>query len=160
VITDANILINLLHVGFLFLLGKLPGFRFVIPEEVRREVEEPAQAESLGAALAQDFLRIEPMAEIAELSIYAELRERFGPGESACLSVAQSRGWLIATDEKRAFRQEVLRRLGQGRLLNTAGILLLAIRADVLTVEDADRAKDRLEECRFRMNFNSFKELL
>ncbi len=39
VAVDANVLINFLHVQRLDLLGKLPGFGFVIPEEVCRESE-------------------------------------------------------------------------------------------------------------------------
>jgi len=34
VITDTNILINLTHIGRLDLLGKLPPYSFVVPEEV------------------------------------------------------------------------------------------------------------------------------
>lgn len=37
VVTDTNILINLLHVGLLELLGKLPPYSFVVPEEVGSE---------------------------------------------------------------------------------------------------------------------------
>jgi predicted nucleic acid-binding protein len=160
VVTDANILINLLHVQMLWLLGRLTGYRFVIPEEVQLEIKEETQAAGLSHALAQNVLSLERMEGIAQLSIYTELRGRFGVGESACLSMAQARNWLIATDERRAFRQEVLRRLGAGRLLNTPGIILLAIKAGSLSVEDADEAKRQLENKRFRMKFGSFRELL
>jgi predicted nucleic acid-binding protein len=160
VVADANILINLAHVALFSVIGKLSGFRFVIPEEVRLEVKDPSQAAALDEALAQNLVRAETMAETVELSIYTELRARFGPGESACLSMAQARSWFIATDEKRAFQRELLRRLGPGRLLNTPGILLLAIRAGVLTVEEADEAKRRLEGKRFKMDFSSFRDLL
>ena len=160
VVADANVLINLLHVGLLSVIGKLPGFRFVIPDEVRLEVKEKAQAAVLDEGVAQNLLQVKPIAGTAELSMYAELRARFGPGESACLSMAQARSWFIATDEKRAFQREVLRRLRPGRLLNTPGILLLAIRAGVLTVEEADEAKRRLESKRFKMDFGSFRDLM
>jgi hypothetical protein len=45
VVTDTNILINLIHVGLLNLLGKLPPYSFVIPEEVVREIKDPDQGE-------------------------------------------------------------------------------------------------------------------
>jgi predicted nucleic acid-binding protein len=160
VVTDANILINLLHVEILALLGKLPGFRFVIPEEVRQEVKEPSQAAALTGALAQNLLQVDALEGVAELSVYAELRGRFGAGEAACLSIAQVRNCFIATDERGAFRQEVTRRLGPGRLLNTPGVILLAIKAGALTIEDADEVKRQLEKKRFRMKFGSFRELL
>jgi hypothetical protein len=43
VVTDTNILINLIHIGRLDLLGKLPPYSFVVSEEVVNEVREPAQ---------------------------------------------------------------------------------------------------------------------
>ena len=83
-----------------------------------------------------------------------------GPGEAACLGLAVMHGWLVASDEKRVFRREAQSRLGPGRIVNTAGIFLLAIRAGVLTVEEADSVKTELERHRFRMTFTSFRDLL
>jgi hypothetical protein len=54
----------------------------------------------------------------------------------------------------------VVERLGEQRLLTTPGILLASIRAGQLTVDEADRIKQRLEALRFRMSFDSFGELL
>ena len=39
VVTDANVLINLAHVKRLGLLGSLPGYEFVVPPEVKEELE-------------------------------------------------------------------------------------------------------------------------
>jgi predicted nucleic acid-binding protein len=83
-----------------------------------------------------------------------------GEGEAACLAVATTRGWLVASDEKRAFLREARNRLGPGRILNTPGLLVLAIRAGLITLEEADRAKHLLEQHRFRMRFNSFKDVI
>ena len=49
--------------------------------------------------------------------------------------------------------------LGPGQLLTTPGLFVLAIRARVISVEDADRCKAVLEENRFKMRFNSFSEV-
>ena len=76
------------------------------------------------------------------------------------MSLAQTRGWLIASDEKRVFRREALSGLGPGRIINTPGILLVAIRAGVLSIDEADRMKTDLEQHRFRMPFGSFREML
>jgi predicted nucleic acid-binding protein len=83
-----------------------------------------------------------------------------GQGEAACLALAESRGWLIASDERRRFRREVFARLGEGRLVTTAGLFVLAIRAGILTVEEADQMKAVLEQRRFRMTFASFRDVL
>jgi hypothetical protein len=92
--------------------------------------------------------------------VYAELIQILGSGEAACLSLAECRQWFIASDEMKKFRRETLARLGTGRLLNTPGILTLAITRSILTVEDADSAKAVLEQRRFIMNFRSFRDVL
>jgi predicted nucleic acid-binding protein len=160
VVTDTNILINLLHIGRLDLLGKLPPYSFVVPEEVVKEVREPQQAQALHIAMSSGLLSEVRLADPAELKVYADLVQILGSGEAACLSLAQCRQWLIASDEKKKFRRETLARLGTGRLLNTPGILTLAITGGVLTVEDADQAKAVLELHRFIMSFRSFRDVL
>ena len=50
VVTDTNILINLIHVGLLDLLAKLPPYSFVVPEEVVNEVSDSDQAQALQGA--------------------------------------------------------------------------------------------------------------
>ncbi|MCP4661569.1 MAG: hypothetical protein GY856_39720 [bacterium] len=40
-LTDANILINLIHVGRLDLLDLLEAFEFVVPEPVAAEITHP-----------------------------------------------------------------------------------------------------------------------
>ncbi|HEV2843795.1 MAG TPA: hypothetical protein VG477_03035, partial [Thermoanaerobaculia bacterium] len=69
-------------------------------------------------------------------------------------------GALLASDEKRVFRREAEARLGPGRLLNTPGLLLLAIRRGILTVGEADELKHHLEARQFKMTFGSFRALL
>ena len=160
VITDTSILINLSHTGHLALLGKVAGLRFVVPDEVIAEVTEPEQLRILEAALADGSLNRESIASPDELSIFAELSQILGSGESACLALASNRGWLVACDEKRIFLREARSRLGDGRILNTPGIYVLWVRSGLLTLEDADTAKAVLEANRFKMNFASFREVI
>jgi predicted nucleic acid-binding protein len=160
VVTDTNILINLIHIGRLDLLGKLPPYSFVVPEEVVKEVRESDQAQALQTAISSGLLLEVQLANPAELKVFAELIQTLGVGEAACLSLAECRQWLIASDEKKKFRRETLARLGAGRLLNTPGILTLAITSGILTVEDADLAKVVLEQHRFIMSFGSFRDVL
>ena len=160
VVTDANIIINLIHAARLALLGALPPYEFVVPEDVVSEVADPVQREALEAAITAGHLRRETIAAPAELTRYAELRQVIGKGEAACLALAESRGWLVASDEKRRFRREVLGGLGPGRLVTTPGLFVLAIRAGAMSVEDADQAKAILEQHRFRMPFGSFGEVV
>ena len=160
VVTDANVLINLIHVGQLRLLGAIPGYEGVVPSDVVSEITDAQQRATLDAALAAGHVRQESMADPQELARFAELRAIMGQGEAACLALAESRGWLIASDEKRPLRREVDRRLGPGRLITTPGLFVLGIRAGVLTLEEADRAKDLLEQRRFRMSFRSLRDVV
>lgn len=67
---------------------------------------------------------------------------------------------MIASDERRLFRREVVARLGEERLLTTVSIYVLAIDAGLLTVEEADRDKDVLKRRRFKMGVASFCDLV
>ena len=156
---DASVLINFLIVGKVGLLGALPGLEFIVPEHVRAEVRRPAQVQLLGEELERGGVKVLGGMTRGELTAYSALRETFGPGESACLSVATARGWLVACDERRAFANRARQLLGEGRLLTTPALLVLAIREGQLSVAEADRIKAQLETARFKMPFESFRDL-
>ena len=159
VVVDASVLINFIHVDRLDILGRLSGFEFVVPEQVVAEVSDPDQAPKLADALQAGHLQKEPSVAPLELEIFAELRQIMGRGEAACLAMAQTRQWLIACDERGVFLRQAQAQLGADRIMNTPGILLLAIRQGILAVEEADHLKDILEHHRFKMNFVSFREI-
>jgi predicted nucleic acid-binding protein len=148
VATDANVLVNLLHIGRLSILGRLTQFKFVVPDEVVAEILNKDQAEALQAALEAQHVTRVSFQNVEELTAFVSLASFLGKRESACLALAQQRGWWVASDEGGAFRREARQRLGPGRLLNTPSILLSAIRARILTVEEAGKAKAALEQCR------------
>jgi hypothetical protein len=67
---------------------------------------------------------------------------------------------MVASDERRLFRREVVTRIGEDRLLTTVHLYVLAIEAGLLTVEQADRDKDELERQRFKTGVASFGDLV
>lgn len=160
VVTDACILINFSILDRLDILGALTGFDFLVPEDVITEVRRPEHQQRFREGLARGFFRTIEFVDAGTLSVFADLRPIMGAGEAACLALAATRGWIVASDEKRAFLREARHRLGPGRILNTPGLFVLAIRQGLVTVEEADRAKRQLEEHRFRMRFGSFREVL
>jgi predicted nucleic acid-binding protein len=160
VITDTSVLINLLHTGHLSLLGRTPGYRFLVSEEVLAEVQDSEQKDLVDRALSGGFLEIAVIETAEELATYTELTLILGSGESACLALASSRGWLIACDERRVFLREARARIGEQRLINTPGLYLLWIHSGILTVDEADAAKVTLESRRFKMGFRSFRDLV
>lgn len=160
VVSDANVLINLIHTDRLALLGSLAAYEFVVPPEVEAEIRTPEQAQSLVRALEAGHVARRSFAGMAELVAYAELVRSVGRGEAACLAMAEAHGWHIASDERRRFRRLAEERLGSGRLLTTPRIYVLAIQANVITVEQADEDKALLEVRRFKMRFVSFRDVL
>lgn len=161
VVLDASVLINLIHAGRLDLLAKIEGYEFVVPEQVvALEITYPDQARVLAEGLERGWVRREESTDTAEIALYAELAGVMGKGEAACLAVAACRGWMVGCDEGGRFRREAVARLGRERLVNTPGIIVLAIRRGLLSVEEADAIKDVLKERRYVMPFASFRDVL
>jgi predicted nucleic acid-binding protein len=160
VVTDANVLINLIHASALFLLGCLAGYEFIVVEEVVAEITVPDQAAALTAAIGSGWLKQMRVDDPVSLALFAELSAIMGRGEAASLALAATGKFDIACDEKRVFRREAVKRLGTDRILTTPGIFVLAIRAGAITVEQADNAKVLLAQRRFEMTFASFKDVL
>jgi predicted nucleic acid-binding protein len=160
VVTDSNVLINLIHANCLDVLGKLPEYEFAVLEEVVEEISIQEQKTTLAEAFACEQLKREVLSGVAALTLYSELRQSMGKGEAASLAMAVESGSLIACDEKRVFLREARKRLGASRILTTPGIFVLAIRAGVLTVDQADAIKALLETKRFKMTFSSFGDVV
>lgn len=160
VVADTSVLINFIHVRRLDLFGALKGFRFVVAEQVVEEVTRPEQAEELDSALRRGNVHRETSTDPVEIGLYADLRRILGRGEAASLAMAEVRGWLIACDERGRFLREARQRLGDERLTNTPGLILLAIRGGHVSVQQADEMKRLLETRRFRMAFKSFADVL
>jgi predicted nucleic acid-binding protein len=136
------------------------GYEFVIVDQVEEEITRPEQAIVLRHAIDVGWLRREAVDTIEGLSIFADLARIMGRGEAACLALAETRRWYVASDEKKVFRREALVRIGHGKILTTAGLIVLAIRANLLTIDQADAIKIVLEAKRFRMAFTSFRDII
>ena len=160
VVTDANIVINFIHVGMLGALPAMVDMDFVVPDEVYEEIRRPDQREVLDAALAARAWVRDSLMEPEAIELFATLAVTMGRGEAASLALAVTRGCFVASDERRVFLREARHRLGEGRMVNTPGLLVLAIQRGTLTVADADAAKVVLETRNFKMKFGSFAELI
>ncbi len=160
VVTDANVLINLIHVDGLAMIAGLPDYEFVVVDAVVEEITDEQQAAALQTAFEQNHLRRESLTELDALALFAELVQVMGRGEAASLALAAGKDWYLACDEKRVFRRKAVELLGEDRLLTTPGIIVLCIRQGMITVEEADRLKVVLETKRFKMTFGSFSEVV
>ena len=157
--TDTNVLINLIHVDRLALLGALSAYDFVVPHEVESEVITPRHSAALARAFDATHLRRRRLSSPAELTLYASYVRVVGKGEAACLAMAEMHGWSIASDERHRFQTLATKRLGTGRMINTPGLYVLAIRSHMITVKEADHDKDVLAMNRFTMRFSSFGDV-
>ena len=160
VVADSSFLINFLVLDRMDLLGGLPQFRFHVVNHVTAEIRYEDQRARLQAAMESGMVTEIEITDPDEILLYDELRRFLGDGESASLAVSVKRGWAIAADEKGRFRRELFERLGEDYLLNTLGALVMAIKASVITVEEADALRAQLRESRFEMDPRPFDELL
>jgi predicted nucleic acid-binding protein len=145
VATDANVLINLIHVSRLHICRELTGYDFVVPDHVREEIVREEQRATLDQAIAEGTFRIASITDLAALGEFAELTAVLGRGEAACIVLAVAHGWTVLSDEKGRFRRVVDGCIGAGRLMGTADIFL-AIRAGLISISDADADKALLEQ--------------
>ena len=160
VVTDANVLINLIHVDVLAIISGLSDYEFVVVDAVAEEITDEKHAAALQAALDQGHLLKESLTEPDALALFAELVQMMGRGEAASLALADGKDWYLACDEKRVFRRKAVDLLGEERLLTTPGIIVLCIRQGLMTVEEADRMKAILDTKRFKMTFRSFRDVI
>ena len=160
VVADSSFLINFLVLDRTDLLGRLTKFHFHIVNHVRAEIRYDDQCARLEAAVENGVVTEIEITEPSEILLYNELRQFLGDGESASLAVAVSRRWVIAADEKGRFRRELFGRLGENYLLDTAGALVTAIKAGVITLGQAEALRAQLRENRFEMDPRPFDELL
>jgi len=99
-VLDASVLINFLILNRVVILANLGGYRFVVLDAVEREVLRQQQQITLAAAFEQQLVDQVGAATPKELDIFAEHQRVMGLGEAACLAAAETRGWMLASDER------------------------------------------------------------
>jgi len=160
VITDANVLINFVHIGQVALLGDLPAYRFQLPTEVLNELTDGDQRAQIEAAIAARQLELMVIEALDALTLFGDLRDLMGRGEAACLAVAATTGCYLASDEKKRFRRKAIELIGEARIVRTEDLLVEAIRCGRRTVAQADEYKRVLAANRYAMPFSSFADRL
>ena len=160
VITDANVLINFLHIGQVALLSELPVYRFQLPTEVLNELTDGDQRAQIEAAIAARQLELMVIEALDALTLFGDLKDLMGRGEAVCLAVAATTGCHLASDEKKRFRRKAIELIGEARIVRTEDLLVEAIRRGRRTVAQADAYKLALAANRYAMPFSSFADLV
>ncbi|MDA2931320.1 hypothetical protein MYX84_15480 [Acidobacteria bacterium AH-259-O06] len=88
VVTDTNVLVNLIHVDWLSVLGALDGYEFILVDEVLAEITHSEQKTAIQAALNQGYLSSVRLDDIEGLTLFSEFARIMGRGEAASLALA------------------------------------------------------------------------
>lgn len=158
-VADTSVLINFLKIERMDILKNLRSYQFCVPNHVVSEIKNPRQKKEFNKILRSGIFQEIVITDFDEIALYDELHRTMGNGESACLALAVKRNWVIASDEKGLFRKEVKRRLGKSHLLNTIGILVEAIKEGLISIEEADKIKEKLTKHSFLIKIRSFRDL-
>lgn len=143
---DTDVLLEFIRQDRLDLLGRNSAYQFIVSDTVYEEVEEKGQKAKLDEAISRDYFRRSKLVQIEALNLYQEIRGRLDKGESACIALAATNDWYVASDEKGALEGLVETHVGRGRLLNSADILLQSIKEDLLDTSEADALKDSFDK--------------
>lgn len=139
---DTDVLLEFIREDRLDLLGRNPAFQFIVSDTVYREVENQGQKAKLDEAISRDYFRRSRLDQMQALELYQVVRHRLDKGEAACIALAATNGWYVASDEKGVLEGIVETHVGPDRLLNSADILLQSIKEGLLDVAEADALKD------------------
>lgn len=159
VVLDTCVLFRLDNVRRLDFLGHLVDFDFVFPGEVWSEVKDRGQQRRVLQAVRQRWVRRLQLDLGKEQELLGQaLQAGLDLGEAACLALARSRGFVLATDDKAALKAGEAA-LGSHRLMSTPGLVVHAIRTGIVDVRTADGFIGTWREHKFRVSFRSFQDV-
>lgn len=141
VATDTSLLLNFLRIDRTDILGALPGFRFHVLNHVVNEVTKEPHASRLEEALREAHVIEFELTDLDAIADYNALRVSLGDGEAATIAAGAHLQWIIGIDEKGRAKLEAIARVGEQNVLNTPGILVHAVRAELLTLEEAEQVR-------------------
>ena len=163
VVSDAGPLIHLSQIDKLFLLKKLFGVVFVT-EKIKVEVFDEGlrlgcvDAQVVGEALADGWLRVEPVSEGLVMSAL-----KLAEGEN--ISRADAETLLLAVEKKAALLVDErllsdLAKMYKLRVWSTWTLLLESLAQDYLVLDEVEGAVEELGNRKFRLSAKQSEEIL
>lgn len=119
---------------------------FVVAEVLRGFQQGHTDLEGLVQLISDGWPRQEELTTPTERRLYASISISLGDGESSCLALAAQRGYIFACDDRLA-RSEAVRL--EIQLTGTVGILIKAVRADVIDLKKANTILKRIIQAGF-----------
>lgn len=151
VIFDTMVISNFAKAGQLDLLRSMyydsaccTGF--VVAEVLRGFRQGHTDLEGLVQLLTDGWPRQEELATSSERRLYASIAVSLGDGESSCLALAAQRGYVFACADRMARSEAVRLKIP---LTGTVGILIKAIRLNVIDLKKANSILKRMVQAGF-----------
>lgn len=107
---------------------------------VRGELRQRTSRDPIDAAIAGGHIRLVELdtTDSRQMREWANWLERVDQGEAEAITVASTRGWLIAIEDRQAQRA-IDAKLGPGRWVNCGSLLIDAVADKRLSVAAADK---------------------
>jgi len=139
-ILEASLIITLTAADSLSILDGNARYEWYITPIVRGELTRPENRKPVDAMIGSGRLRITEIdtEDLNELAEWARWTDRVDAGEAEAIAIAVSRSWMIAIEDRQAQRA-VTGKLGLGRWINSANLLLDAVADGRLALADADQ---------------------
>ena len=134
-ILDASTLLNLANGEVLSKMLRLPGISFQVSAVVRDESRTIAQAIDAAVNAGRLALVDDKLIGVAQF-LRSRAEWHLDNGETECILAADIVGCSVACDDKAA-RRVVSKTLGQERLTGSIGLLRQAVKANLLTKQEA-----------------------
>lgn len=146
---DACLAITFGNASRLDVLTNLSGYRITISARALSEVLKPPARDVLWQAVGDQSIEVETVdlsnAEeqhaLARFDALPAFRDR---GDAEVLALAITRGYLVGSDE-RAICRIVQTKLGQSHVVSTLDVVVLALRDERLSIDEAEELLERLD---------------
>lgn len=130
---------------------------FTAAENMRGIAQGYGGLEMIREALHEGWIREVTLNSNEEKTLFESLSVSMGSGEASSIAAAKVRGFVFACDDRVARREAALL---QVTLTGTIGIILRAIREDVISVQTADDALNLMIRHGFYAPVSSIREIL
>lgn len=145
-VADASLLLSLGAASALHLLWNDPDRAWHVTPMARDEVRSEPTRSELSRALLTGRLAIAGLDADSgtELQLFAHWSSLVHAGEAEAIAIALSRGWVVGLEDLSAQRK-VTRAAGAEHWINSATLLVTAVRQGRMTIAEADAAFGQLD---------------
>jgi predicted nucleic acid-binding protein len=145
-VLDASLILSVASANAFQLLWSHPRYVWHISGIVRGELRQRSSRDPIDAAIAAGHLLLVELdtSDPAQMREWAKWLERVDQGEAEAITIASTRGWLVAIEDRQAQRA-IDANLGPGRWVNCGSLLIDAVEGKRLSVAEADKVFHELD---------------